>query len=121
MIRTWLAFTLLLATVCTAAAFQDKIDGKLLIGKWEPEKAPPGLKLVLEFLKEDKLKIEAEVQGKQEKMEGTYKLEGDKLTINLNREGKEITQKLVVVKLTDKEAIMKEGSKSEEQVLKRLP
>ena len=123
MIRLWLVCTLLLASVCSVAAFQekDKIDGKLLIGKWEPEKAPPGGKVVIEFLKDDKLKVEIEVQGKQEKLEGTYKLEGNQLTIIMKREGQERTQKLTIVKLNDKEAVMKEESRNEEQTLKRLP
>lgn len=120
MIRTWLVFSLLLASACTAAAFQDKIDGKLLVGKWEPEKAPPGLKIVLEFMKDDKLKLEIEVQDKKEKVEGTYKLEGDQLTMTMKREGQEVSQKLTVVKLNDKEAVMKDDKRNDEQTLKRI-
>lgn len=121
MVRQLLAWSFVLLAACTAFAFDDKIDGKLLIGRWEPEKAPPGLKIVMEFAKDNKLKLDVEFQGKQEKVEGTYKLEGDSFSMTLSKDGQEKSQKLKVVRLTDKELVFKEESKGEEQVLKRLP
>jgi uncharacterized protein (TIGR03066 family) len=121
MIRVSLVLSLLLLSACTVSAFEDKIDGKLLIGKWEPEKLPPGLKVVMEFAKDNKLKVDVEIQGKQEKVEGTYKLENDQFTMTMSKDGQERTQKLKVVRLNDKELVLKEESKNEEQVLKRLP
>ncbi|MFT3880295.1 MAG: hypothetical protein QM703_11615 [Gemmatales bacterium] len=82
---------------------------------------PPGLKIVMEFVKDNKIKLEVEFQGKQEKVEGTYKLDGDQFSMTLSKDGQEKTQKLKVVRLNDKELVFKEESKGEEQVLKRLP
>jgi len=126
MIRLSLVVSLLLMSVCTVSAFDDKIDGKLLIGKWEPEKVPPGLKIVMEFTKDNKIKFDVEFQGKQEKVDGTYKLENDQFTMTLSKNGQENSQKLKVVRLNAKELVLKElapkdESKNEEQVLKRLP
>ena len=121
MIRLSLVLSLLLVSACTVSAFEDNIDGKLLIGKWEPEKAPPGLKISMEFTKDNMVKVEVEFQGKQQKVEGTYKLENDQFTIMLSKDGKEETQKVKIVRLNDKELVLKEETKNEEQVLKRLP
>ena len=121
MIRQSLLLSLLLLTACTVSAFEDKIDGKLLIGRWAPDKIPPGLKVVMEFSKDNKVKLEVEFQGKQEKIEGSYKLENDQFTMTISKDGQEKTQKLRVMKLNDKELVLKEEAKNEEQVLKRLP
>ena len=86
MIRLSLVVSLLLITACTVSAFEDKIDGKLLIGKWEPEKLPPGFKVVMEIAKDNKIKMEVDIQGKQEKVEGTYKLDNDQFSMTLSKE-----------------------------------
>ncbi len=121
MIRLSLVLSLLLMSACAVTAFEDKIDGKLLIGKWEPEKVPPGLKVSMEFTKDNKVKFDVDFQGKKEKVEGTYKLENDQFSMTLSKDGQEKTQKLKIVRLNDKELVLKEETKNEEQVLKRLP
>ncbi len=100
---------------------QDKYDAKLLVGKWEPDTAPPGLKATIEFQKNDKIEINLDYQGKQQKMEGTYKLEGDALTFHFTKDGKDTQRKGKVIKLTNRELIIRDNEKGEEQVLKKLP
>src|SRR6185312_5597528 len=51
----------------------EKIDRKKLIGKWEPPDTPKGVSLVIEFTKDGKLVVSADVGGKTEKMEANYK------------------------------------------------
>lgn len=121
MIRLSLGLSLLFLSACTVSAFEDKIDGKLLIGKWAPDKVPPGLKISMEFTKDNKIKFDVEFQGKQEKVEGTYKLENNQFSMTLSKDGQERTQKAKVVRLNDKEFVLKDEEKNEEQVLKRLP
>lgn len=122
MIRQLLALSFVVLAAFAVSAYDGKIDGKLLIGKWTPEKEPAqGFKIVMEFAKENKLKIAVDFQGKQEKVEGTYKLEGDQFSMTLSKDGQDRTQKLKVVRLSDKELVFKEESKGEEQVLKRVP
>lgn len=99
---------------------EEKIDGKLLIGKWEPEKLPEQLeKLVVEYKKDGKMEVEITAQGQMQKFEGTYKLEGDKLSIKVDFGGQEQNQKRKIIKLTDKEMVTNDEEKSEERKYKR--
>ncbi len=98
---------------------EDKIDGKLLLGKWEAEKPPEGVeKAVVEYLKDGKLSVEVEAQGQKHKFEGTYKLEGDKLNIKIDINGTEQEQKRIVVKLTDTELVTTDDEKAERKYKK---
>jgi len=64
-----------------------KIDATKLVGKWEltkstDPKAPKGA--IVEFTKDNKVNIMAEVEGMKLEFGGTYKIEGDKLTVKLS-------------------------------------
>jgi uncharacterized protein (TIGR03066 family) len=64
-----------------------KIDPTKLIGKWELSRstdpqAPQGA--VVEFTKDNKVLVTMTVSGKEEKTDGTYRVNGDKLTVKLN-------------------------------------
>jgi uncharacterized protein (TIGR03066 family) len=64
----------------------DKIDKTKLVGVWKVTKgedAPPGA--TAEFTKDGKLIVMFEENGKKEKMEGTYSIDGDKLTVALKK------------------------------------
>lgn len=113
-----MVLTLLLA--CTLS-MQDKYEAKQLLGKWETDNTQPGLKVIIEFHKDDKIEVSVDFQGKLQKAEGKYKLEGESLTLLFNRNGKETHHKNQVIKLTSKELIIRDAEKSEEQVLKKLP
>ena len=116
------ACTLLALFLCISVIdAQDKYDARLPLGKWEPDNAPPGLKATIEFQKDNKIEISVDFQGKQQKTEGTYKLEGESLTFKFTRDGKDRQQKGKVIKLNNRELIIKDDEKGEEQVLKKIP
>ena len=99
----------------------DKIDGKLLLGKWQPEKLPDGLdKLTVEYKKDDKLSVEIEAQGGKQNFEGTYKLEGNKLNIKIDFNGNEQNQKRKITKLTADEMVTSDEESKEERKYKKV-
>jgi uncharacterized protein (TIGR03066 family) len=78
----------LLATVVCALAFTANAkadDTPKLVGKWEITKStgdtPVGA--IVEFTKNGKLLVEIQLDGKEMKLEGTYKLDGKKLSVKL--------------------------------------
>jgi len=100
---------------------EDKIDSKLLVGKWQPEKLPDGVdKLVVEYTKDGKVSVELEAQGNKQKFEGTYKLDGEKLEIKIDFNGNEQVQKRKVAKLTDSEMVTTDEDKGEERKYKKV-
>jgi len=122
MVRWMSALVLALVCVTFTSAFQDKIDAGKIVGKWEPDTkdAPAGAKIVMEMTKDNKLTVNAEFNGQKLNMEGTYKLEGNKLNVKMKiPSGEEKSTTLTIVKLNDEELITKEGDKKEEK-LKRI-
>ena len=92
-----------------------KIDGKLLVGKWVPkEKAK---EFTVEFTKDGKVVVEF---GGAEafKAEGTYKLDGDKLSMKLKKgeEVKEMTR--TIHSLTSTEIVSSEGGGSKDTLVR---
>src|SRR5262245_31750669 len=93
--------TLALAVVVAAgvARGEDKkeIDKNKVIGTWKVTKsegAPPDA--VIEFTKDGKLIVTFEINGEKKTLEGTYKLNGDKL---------ETAIKIGDMKMTDTDTI----------------
>lgn len=106
------------AGITTAA--DDKIDAKKLLGKWEPanpKKEEP--KIVVEYAEKGKLTVHVTIGDKTEKIEGTYKVDGNKIDISLAFGGKDIKETLTVLKLTDDEAVTKD-SKGKEETMKKV-
>lgn len=99
--RTLLGFGLVLALACGATAADDKIDAKKLVGKWEPAKPKDGETMVMDFQKDGKLVVSNKMGEKEVKLEGTYKLDGDKLTFALKFMEVEIKDTVTITKLTD--------------------
>jgi len=90
----------------------EKIDAKKLIGKWEPKDAKKDAKIVMEFTKDGKMIVTAE---KDFKVEGSYKLEGNKLRIQMKVGENELNDTVTLTKLTD--SVMEgesEGKKTKE-------
>ncbi|MDB5308443.1 MAG: hypothetical protein JWO38_2645 [Gemmataceae bacterium] len=90
--------------VAAGGAAEDKdtpIDGKKLIGKWEPKEAKKDGKIVIEFTKDGKLIISAEAAGKTEKYDGTYKVNGNKLGIVMKLKDTEVKEDVTLLRLTD--------------------
>ncbi|HYH67602.1 MAG TPA: TIGR03066 family protein [Urbifossiella sp.] len=60
----------------------EKIDAKLLIGKWTPKEVK-GEDFVMQFTKDGKLVFVGKAGDKEFTLEGTYKLEGNKLNFKM--------------------------------------
>jgi uncharacterized protein (TIGR03066 family) len=104
-----------------AGAADEKVDATLLIGKWEPknpEKDAPAM--VLEFAEKGKLTLNVTVNGQVEKLEGTYKVDGNKMVVELSFKGKSMNDTLTIVKLNDMELVTK-GKNDKEEALKKIP
>jgi uncharacterized protein (TIGR03066 family) len=100
----------LLLVISTGASAEDKFDAKLLVGSWEMQDAPPGLKLSAVMTKDGKITMTQEAGGKAEKVEGVYKLEGNTLTVTLKLpDGKEHKDVMTVTKLTADEIVTKDA------------
>jgi len=106
---------LMVALVVSVAAGADdkKVDAAKLLGKWEVTKAtqmiPPGS--VIEFAKEGKLTLTIKADGQEVKVEGTYKLDGDKLVTKVEANGQTHEDTDTVKKLTDDEMELENGEK----------
>lgn len=107
---------LMVALVVSASASADdkdkKIDAAKLVGKWEVTKAtqpiPPGS--VIEFTKDGKVILSGKTpDGQDFKLEGKYKLDGDKLNTKIDVMGQESEDTDTVKKLTDDEMELENG------------
>ena len=101
--RTLLGLGLVLALTCGATAADEKIDAKKIVGKWEPKEPKKGEAMVMEFTKDGKLTVTGDMGGKDVKIDGTYMLDGDKLTFALKFMEVEIKETVTITKLTDDE------------------
>ena len=122
--RTLIGIGMVLALACGATAADDKIDGTKLLGKWEPKDPKKGEEFVMDFAKDGKLAVTGTLDGKMQTFEGTYKLDGAKLSFELKVKGadgkvEEIKETVTLTKLTDDEM---EGKDKEGKVeaLKRV-
>ncbi len=103
-----------------AGAADEKIDAKKLVGKWEPSKPEKdGPKMVLEIAEKGKFTLHVTFAGKTEKVDGTYKLDGNKLEVEMTFMGKTEKETLTIVKLTDTEMVSKD-SKGKEDTMNRV-
>ena len=107
-----------------AASADEPTSGKLdvtkLIGKWEPTDLPKGVKAMVEFAKDGKLLVRNEVGGQPLRLEGTYKLDGNRLAVTVKRDGQDRTGTMTVSKLTDDELVMLEAGKKQPDTLRRV-
>ena len=96
----------------------SKIDGKKLIGKWTPKDPKKEAGLAIEFAKDGKLFVYVTIAGKEEKLEGTYKLDGDKLSVGLKFMAKEKQETMTITKLTDDELETVDSKMSKELMVR---
>src|SRR4051812_351326 len=96
-----LAAVLCLCTGLSAEDKGEKIDAKKLVGKWEPKEKEEGKSAVIEFTKDGKVSVTISAKGKEFALDGTYKVDGNKVTTTMNFNGKERTETHTVSKLTD--------------------
>jgi uncharacterized protein (TIGR03066 family) len=114
MIRTLFCLTALV--LCFAVVAEDKkderkIDAKLLVGKWEPK--AKGTEFVIEYTKDGKVAFLITSDGKVRKYEGTYEVEGNKLTTKMDFEGKSGSAVLTINKLTDADLVTTDATGTE--------
>lgn len=91
----------LLSVACGARAADDD-NAKKIIGVWVVEKAeeiPAGA--TVEFTKDGKLLLVAKINDKELKLEGTYKVEKDKLMTKMKIGDKVTEDTDTITKLTD--------------------
>ena len=97
---------------------EKKFDSGKLLGKWEPKDLPAGIKVTVEFAKDGKLLLIYDERGKAQKSEGTYKLDGDKLSVVLKKGDKDEKETMTVKKLTDTELVTTDEKGKEETLMK---
>src|SRR5262245_3327925 len=110
--------------VAGASADDKKIDPAKLLGKWELTKsesgnAPKGA--IIEFMKDNKMSINVDFNGKSLKLEGTYKVDGDKLTVTIKPPdgGKEDSDTDTIKSLTDDKIVLIDKDKKETELTKK--
>src|SRR6478672_10289801 len=101
----------ILAAVAAALLFvgttpaADKVDGKWELTKSSDETAPKGA--MVEFTKDNKVTITFDANGKEVKLEGTYKVDGEKLTVKLSLPGGKDNEDTDTIKmLTDEKLVL---------------
>jgi len=98
---------MVLALVGGVAAADDKIDAKKLLGKWEHKE----MMFVVTFAKDGKVAIE----GGDLKIDGTYKLDGSKLTMKIKFGDEEKEMKRTITKLSDTELTSTDDDKKDDK------
>ncbi len=98
-----LAAAVLMTAVGGTAGARDekaKVDAKLILGKWTPDEEAKKDKIVIDFAKDGKMVIAIAFGGKELKIDGTYKVDGDKLTVKMSFMGEEKSEVMTVNSLT---------------------
>lgn len=114
MARPHFLFLLCIVIVMTgsaSAAPAPKSNRTMILGIWVVTKSddgtPPGT--TIEFTRDGKLKVKTKVLDETLTLEGTYKLDGDKLKLTYKEpDGQESTDTALISKLTSKELILKD-------------
>jgi uncharacterized protein (TIGR03066 family) len=115
-----------LALTATANADDKAVNKDKIVGTWQVTKSAGGLPgdSILQFTKEGKLKItiSVPVKSKDNKkttqsvtIEGTYKVEGDKLSIALKQGAKESKETMTIKTLTDKKLVTADSRGKEDE------
>ena len=88
-----------------AVRADDKDDyAKKVVGKWEVTKADEGgppQGAVIEFTADGKVKYTGKKGDAVEMHEGTYKVDGNKVTVTMKAEGKEESHTVTITKISD--------------------
>jgi uncharacterized protein (TIGR03066 family) len=117
------AMAALVVLVGASSAQDTKVDPAKLVGKWELTKsesggAPKGA--IVEFTKDNKLSISAtDKDGNKLDFTGTYKVEGDKLTVTIAFAGKEDSDTDTIKMLTDEKLVLVDKDKKETEFVKK--
>lgn len=121
LLRIGLAGLLLVGVTAMVRADDKKdLDKDKLVGTWEVTKGetlPVGS--TCEFTKDGKLILTIKEKGQSQKIEGTYKIEGQAFKATLKLGDKESTQTLKVPTFTDKELVMVDEQGKKDTFMKK--
>jgi uncharacterized protein (TIGR03066 family) len=102
------------------SAADEKIDAKKLVGKWEMTGEKKKAKVTVEFTADGKMHVAVSFgDDKELKIEGTYKVEGNKIHQTVKIMDKEEMRTVTVTKLTDDE-LEGENDKGEKATFKKI-
>ncbi len=103
------------------AAADDKDDlAKKVVGKWEISKGgdlPAGT--AVEFTKDGKVSITVLIDGKETKIDGTYKVDKDKLSVKVTVNDQAVEESLTIKKATDDTLELEDKDKKVEVLKKK--
>ena len=117
---TLLAAVVIILTSSASLLHAEDKPKDLIVGKWEPEKVEKGAKAVIEFTKDGKVMIVASANGKDFKVDGTYKFTDDKtMEVTIVFMDKKDTKKVKVIKVTKDELVTQDEGKKEEEKFKK--
>lgn len=105
------------------AGAQDKKDDNAakIVGKWEVTKSGSDLPAgsTIEFTKDGKMTAVVKADGQELKLDGTYKVEKEKLTVKLKLGDMEMEEAVTIKKLTD-DALEVEDKDKKVDVFKKV-
>lgn len=105
------------------AGAQDKKDDNAakIVGKWEVTKSGSDLPAgsTIEFTKDGKMTAVVKADGQELKLDGTYKVEKEKLTVKLKLGDQEMEEAVTIKKLTD-DALEVEDKDKKVDVFKKV-
>ena len=109
---------LIVVTAGFATAADDD-NAKKIVGKWEITKSGSDLPVgsTVEFTKDGKLS--AVIKGDDTKLEGTYKVEKEKLTVKLKVGDQSVEETVTITKLTE-DALELKDKDTKVDVFKKL-
>lgn len=123
----WLAVGLLAAGAASGPAAaqekKDKANTEKIVGNWElvktEEPIPAGVKIVVNFTKDGKMKVTATFMGETRNQEGTYKVEGDKL-LTAQKQGAAEKKETDTIKALDDKQLITVNAKGQKTEFKRI-
>jgi uncharacterized protein (TIGR03066 family) len=116
-----MAAGLFLVGLAVGVRAEEKKDSnkEKIVGTWEWSKSDEGFSAVYVFSKDGKVKLTGKKDGKEEIVEGTYSVEGDKVTVALKFGDNEEKHTFTIKKLTDTEMVAFDEKKGKSLELKR--
>jgi uncharacterized protein (TIGR03066 family) len=106
----------------STARADEKDYPKLIVGMWVVTKAAEGTVpegTLIEFSKDGKMKVSAKKGDDDFKLEGTYKVVKDSFEFTLKLGDMEKSQKITILKLTEKEMATKNEEGKEVELKKK--
>ena len=106
-----------------SARADDKTDdyAKKIVGKWELTKAGGDVPVgsIVEFTKDGKLSATIKADGMEIKLEGTYKLDKDKLALTIKVNDQTVEETVTIKKLTDEVMELEDKDKKVDELKKK--